>query len=292
MEPREQFVVANGLSHRVLVWNEEGAETIVLGHGFLDLAWSFAGVAARLAAAGLRVVAFDWRGHGKTEHVGAGGYYHFADYVLDLHALMPQLVRGPAHLCGHSMGATAVALYAGTHPGTLATLTLIEGLGPPESSTDAPTKMRAWLDSMDRLAQKPPRAMKDLADAVQRLRVTNTELPIDVAYRIADEGTRAADDGDGLVWRFDPKHRTTSPGVFSAEVFCAFLARVDCPTRVISGGRGFRTSDHEARLARLPRADEVVIPDVGHMLHQQAPEALADAILAHVRGLGRGADEE
>src|SRR5258706_3132064 len=78
---RERLVHANGLEHHVLEWNMGGAPTIVCCHGFLDLGWSFVWLAEELAAAGFRVVAFDWRGHGESEHVGRGGYYHFADYI-------------------------------------------------------------------------------------------------------------------------------------------------------------------------------------------------------------------
>ena len=84
MSPRERFVPANGLRHHVVEWGEPDAPTVLLAHGFLDLAWSFRDVAQRLAERGFRCVAWDWRGHGESEHIGAGGYYHFADYVLDL----------------------------------------------------------------------------------------------------------------------------------------------------------------------------------------------------------------
>ncbi len=279
-QPLGKSLLANGLSHHTLVWNDGAPVTIVCCHGFLDQAWSFASFAERVASEGFRVVAFDWRGHGETEHVGAGGYYHFPDYVLDLHELMPVLASGEVHLLGHSMGGAVSALYAATHPGVLRTLTLVEGLGPPDYEGHPADKMRSWLDSVDRYRRRPPRGLADLADAVMRMRSQNTELPMELAYALADRAT--VDSEEGLAWRFDGLHRTTSPSPFSAERFMRFLERIDAPTLVVSGSRGYRTADHEARLAAIPNAHESVIPNAGHMVHQLSAPALADLVLAHV----------
>jgi pimeloyl-ACP methyl ester carboxylesterase len=331
-EPREHRVAANGLEHRVLVWNERGGPTVVLCHGYLDHAYSFDGVARALAASGLRAVAFDWRGHGGTDRVGPGGYYHFADYVLDLHALMPALTSRPqgeaprgerseVHLVGHSMGGTAAALYAATHPGTLRTLTLVEGLGPPAFTGDPVDKMMSWLESVDRHrshhggstsaaiesaatvsaatvpgerpAPRHPEAgrtkpMRDVAEAMRRLGVQHGDLPESLARFLAEKGTVEAP-GGGLLWRFDPLHRTTAPIPFSVEAFSAFLARIDAPTLLVRGSRGFRTEDHAARVAALRSARELVIEDVGHMIHWLEPARLAAAIAAHVREHGSAA---
>ncbi len=282
MEALEHQVSINGLSHHVITWNGGGAPTIVLCHGFLDFAWSFELLAARLAEAGMRVVAFDWRGHGQTDHVGAGGYYHFSDYVLDLHGLMPQIADGEVHLLGHSMGGTAAALYAATHPRIPMTLTLVEGLGPPSYTGAPPDKMTAWLDSMDRLRKRTWAPMRDLDEAVKRLRAQTPELPAELGARLAEHATEPVE--GGLRWRFNPLHRTTSPAPFSADSFVGFLDRVEAPTLLVSGSRGFRTDDHEERVAAIRDAREVEIDDVGHMIHWMKPDALAEAVLGHVRG--------
>jgi len=278
--PLERSLLANGLNHHVLVWNESAPTTVVCCHGFLDQAWSYDGFAQRLVAEGFRVVAFDWRGHGQTDHVGAGGYYHFADYVLDLHELMPVLASGEMHLVGHSMGGTVSALYTATHPGVVKTLTLIEGLGPPAHTSHPADKMRAWIDSVDRHRRRPPRGLEDLSDAVMRMRSQNTEISMELAYFLCEKAT--VDTDAGLAWRFDGLHRTTSPSLFSAENFSLFLARIGAPTLVVTGSRGFTTSDHAKRVAALPNGRESIVEDVGHMIHQLAPDALADLVLAHV----------
>lgn len=280
MDAEERTLTANGLRHHVLVWNDGAETTLVCCHGFLDHAWGFREFAETLAATGLRITAFDWRGHGGTEHVGAGGYYHFADYVLDLHELMPLMASGPVHLLGHSMGGTACAMYAATHPGVARTLTLVEGLGPPSFEGEAPDKLRTWLDSMDRHRRRDPKPMADLTDAVMRMRSQHRDVPVDLAYFLAEKGTVETD--DGCRWSFDPLHRTSSPAFFTADLFATFLRRIEVPTLIVSGASGYRTADHASRVAELPDAREVTIEGVGHMVHWLKPSALAEVVLAHL----------
>jgi len=55
----------------------------VLVHGFLDLGYTWHEVAATLATRA-HVIAPDLRGHGDSDWLGAGGYYHFFDYIPEL----------------------------------------------------------------------------------------------------------------------------------------------------------------------------------------------------------------
>ena len=87
---RERFVTANRLRHHLLEWGESGPVVLLL-HGFLEHAHVWYRVAPRLAEEGFHVFALDWRGHGDSDWVGAGGYYHFADYVADLALLVREL---------------------------------------------------------------------------------------------------------------------------------------------------------------------------------------------------------
>jgi pimeloyl-ACP methyl ester carboxylesterase len=281
-EPAASWVSANGLSHHVLTWNDGGQPTIVLCHGFLDMAHGFEWVADALAAAGFRVVAFDFRGHGRTEWVGRGGYYHFADYVLDLASLLPLVADAPVHLVGHSMGGTVACLFAGTRPNAIRSLTLVEGLGPPAMTPeDTPHRLRAFLDGVERARSQPPRPMASIDDAVARLRVQHPALSPERARLLAERATITAE--DGCRWRFDPLHRTMSPTPFVLAAFLPILAAITAPTLVVAGEKGFRLADERTRIDALPRHQFLELPDVGHMIHWFAPDALAAAIVDHVR---------
>src|SRR4051812_44019901 len=132
MSPIERTIEANNLRHHVLEWNPgaTSAASVVILHGFLDLAWSFERLALPLAEH-YHVIVPDFRGHGDSEQVGRGGYYYFPDYTADLAHLLPQLTRKTLYLVGHSMGGIVASYFAGAFPARVARLALLEGIGPP-----------------------------------------------------------------------------------------------------------------------------------------------------------------
>ncbi len=279
----EKRVRANGLLHHVMIWEPVGAvpeATVLCAHGFLDVGFSFRQVAERLARSGHRVIAFDWRGHGETEWIGAGGYYHFMDYVADLADLVDELVPGPLHLVGHSMGGTAAALFAGSFPERVDRLVLLEGLGPEESlpPTPSPARSAKWVQSMRAVRARPLRVIPSLEEALTRMRVQNPELPDGLGLELARRSTRAVP--GGFTWSFDPLHRTRGPYPFRTEVFVEFLEAIRAPTLLADGQSGYRARDHVQRRDALSGAKLVELPGVGHMMHWFAPDAVADAIHA------------
>ena len=272
----ERKLSANGLVHHVIRWGDRPVD-VVFCHGFLDVGWSFDAVARDLVAAGHGVASFDWRGHGQTEWTGAGGYYHFPDYVLDLDELLPQLSDQPVHLVGHSMGGSACVMYAAARPENLCSLTLIEGLGPPEMEPRDPvTRLRAWLDGVARVRSKTLKPMDGERTVLKRMRVQNPELTDELGLFLASRSTKAVD--GGIQWTFDPLHKTWSPRPFQADAFGKLLEAISAPTLIVAGERGLRLQDEEERMAKIKHHRFVEIPDVGHMLHWFEPRALASEL--------------
>lgn len=268
---------ANRLTHHLLEWGS-GDELVLLLHGFLEHAHVWELVGPRLAAAGLHVYALDWRGHGDSEWVGAGGYYHFADYVADLDGIVRGL-GGRAALVAHSMGGNAALLYAGTAPARVTRVVSIEGLGPADCAPgEAPERYAHWLADVERTAARP-RAAFTLAAALERLRERYPRMSADALALLAEHGTRA--EGAARVWKFDPLHQTRSPQPFYVAQARAFWRRVACPVLYVEGDESFlRLPDDElaARLSVL-RAARAVIRGSAHHPHLEQPAALA-AVLA------------
>jgi pimeloyl-ACP methyl ester carboxylesterase len=278
------FQRVNGLKLWVHRFREESAPpsglTILLLHGFMDAGGTWDMVAPALARGGHEVVAPDLRGFGLSDSIGAGGYYHFPDYVADVAELVDALAPRRLAVVGHSMGATVAAYYAGAHRDRVERLALLEGMGP--MATPAPVsvdRMVAWLRTL-REVSRVPRPLSSLQEAVERLSLHHPRVPRDVIETRARLLTKADDTGR-LVWAYDPLHRTTAPTPFHAESFKEFLRRIDCPTLVVSGGpSGWHPPDEAERVACLVQGTRFELASAGHMMHWTEPRALSERLAA------------
>jgi len=282
-EPRDKFIDAQGLSLHYLEWGEPVGEPLVLVHGFLDQAhsWSpFVAALQELIKQPLWIIAPDCRGHGDSGWVGAGGYYHFPDYVLDLDRIVQGLRTKTMKLIGHSMGGTISFLYTGSFPQLVARLVLIEGIGPPSMAfSDAPARMEKWIAEVNQRGRKHFRQYSSIRAGAEQLRQTNPRLDAELALHLARSGMKQSSAGK-WVWKFDPLHRTTAPQPFYAAQAIEFLRRIACPVLIVDGAesRQIRRHDSKQRLEEIRDRKQVVIENAGHMVHQDNPLALAKVV--------------
>ena len=253
--------------------------TVLLVHGFLDSGATWDLVAPALARAGHDVLAPDLRGFGQSEWIGAGGYYHFPDYVADLSELIDSVAPRRLVMAGHSMGATVAALLAGSRPDRFERVALLEGLGPIATEPEmAVERMKIWLRNL-REASRTSRPLTTMQEAIERLMLHHPRVPREVIESRAALLTRIDNQGQ-LIWAYDPLHRTTAPTPFNIESFRVFLRRIECPTLVVSGGTlGWHPPDEAERATCLRDARHLELPKAGHMMHWTSPEALAASLL-------------
>lgn len=254
-------------------------EMAVLLHGWLDHAGSFDLLAPLLPG---RTVALDFRGHGDSQWVGPGGFYHFVDYIADLdgalEALSPQ---EPVRLVGHSMGAAAGLIYAATRPVRVSHLTMIDAVPLSISTQEIPARLGSYLEDLRHMPRKR-RRVESVEDAAQRL-LRNNALLSEKASRLLAEGGIAPDpeQENALAWKWDPLLRAHSPLPISEPVIQLICAQATVPVLAIRGETGMLPHEPDLR-ARFPHLKMSVqtIPGTGHHVHLDAPEEVAKVIRA------------
>lgn len=253
----------------------------MLVHGFADVAAAWQPVAELLARRG-HVIAPDLRGHGDSDWMSGGGYYHFMDYVADLDDVIDKLAKQRVVLVGHSMGGSISGYYAGTRPDRLTGLVLVEGLGPPDQTeADGPMRTALWIDAWKKTRRFPAKTLASLDEAAKRLRKNDHLLGEAQARELAVIGTRPID--DGFAWKHDPLHNTFGPYVYRVATAQKFWQRVTCPVVIVDGAESrLNLADDERahRRASFAQHHHVTIPGAGHAVLRHQPAALAAEILA------------
>jgi pimeloyl-ACP methyl ester carboxylesterase len=272
-----------GLRYRVYEWDAPTDHTVVLLHGFLDFATGFAPLVEAGLEGRFHIVAPDLRGHGDSGRVGAGGYYHFADYLPDLHDVVRQLGRTRLSLVGHSMGGSIASFYAGSYPERVHKLALLEGLGPPEERQGtSPERVVSWIDAWERARRRGWNSYASIEEAAARLAQNDPLLDPALALRLAERGTSAGPDGRRR-FKHDPLHLTRGPyGGFQLEVSARFWRRITCPTLVVDASRSdfhLAPDELERRLAFLPHARRETLDGAGHMMQRHRPAELARLLI-------------
>jgi pimeloyl-ACP methyl ester carboxylesterase len=275
---RSRFAVVRGLSHHIRLWGPETGGPLILLHGGQDTSPTFQFMVDCFER-DWRIVAPDWRGHGKSARAPQG--YWFPDYLADLDAILEALVPGgPVPLVGHSLGGNAACIYAGLRPERVSRLVSLDGFGLPDRNpSDAPAQLRRWLAGW----REPPPVQKAYASVeamAARLRQANPRLDEAKSLFLAAELSERLEDGR-FVWAFDPRHRAPFATLHRKAEWAACLAAVRAPTLFIGSDKPFPRALGEepgglpSRIAAIPRAAFERIAGASHNLHHDEPERVA-----------------
>lgn len=278
---RTQELVVRGVRYSVRRWGRDDARPIVFLHGTRDSSITFQFVVDRLEGDWC-VVAPDWRGHGRSQWVSQGYWFH--EFVADLDALLDALFPGMAlPLVGHSLGGNIAGIYAGTVPDRVSHLVSLDGLGPLTSLVPVDArKLMVRLLSIPKKRRDYPR-YADVGEVAGRLMAANPRLDRDRAMFLAEHSTLEEEDGRRR-WRFDPDHQTTLPTFHSLDEWGDVWSHVVAPTiwLVSEDRRPFAPTsvpgEMERRAAMMPQARRVLLPGTGHNLHHDAPEVVASLV--------------
>jgi pimeloyl-ACP methyl ester carboxylesterase len=289
---RSAFVPIRQLSYHVREWGQPvpGQPPLVLVHGWMDVSASWQFMVDALASQ-RHVIAPDWRGFGQTRHVVmAPDSYWFPDYLADLDCLLDHVAgEQPVDLVGHSMGGNVAMMYSGVRPARIRRLVNLEGFGLPATrAAQAPERYAKWIDQIKAL-QRGEVDLKtyDSADGVaRRLMKTNPRLPADKANWLAQHWA-APDEHGRWVILGEPAHKIISAHLYQVDEALATYQRISAPVLSITASddslgqwwKGqYTLAQYQERLRAVPRLQQAVVQDAGHMMHHDQPDALARLI--------------
>jgi len=293
-------VLVRGLSLRVwrLRSEDTDAPKVLFLHGFLDHGLSFLPMLRSLDG---KVDAWlvDHRGHGESDWIGPGGQYHFYDYYHDIVEIVQQMDLNKLHVCAHSMGGMIAVGLAALQPDRVASLLLLDGMGPLARSADrAVVMLQDWVAAMQtpgfagdpQTRKQARRPMQSVQAAADKLCAVNPRLLPARAIQFATTNTEAysPDDPDDsrVVWRHDPLHRTPPARPFRLDEALHLWKGVHCPVLTIYPEElsPWHPDDLAEREACMPQLQRGTLPGTAHNLHHDAPEVLATVFgqwLAH-----------
>lgn len=260
---------------------ERKANTVFLFlHGWQDNAASFHSVLTEMVTTYPEhsYLAIDWPGHGLSAHRSSDNYYHFFDYIDDLHQVVVNLSANRLVIVGHSLGALVASCYSAAFPEQVSALVMIEGLGPlAESESNAVNRLRTGILSRQRLRKKSPRTLRDQKEAL-KLRMAANQLPENLLWPIVERGTRF--DGQHWYWSHDPKLKCDSLYRMAEEHAHSLMRDIQCPSLCILGQQGFHhLKDHSQRATSFKNLQVRAISG-GHHCHLEQPKSTAELIFA------------
>ncbi len=232
---------------------------IVILHGFLASSRNWRTVATRLAEKH-HVYVLDMRNHGASPHSEHMNYPLMADDVL---AFLNKLDLPKAHLLGHSMGGKVAMSFALSYPERVETLMVAD---------IAPVSYNHSFDNMiEALKQLPLAHINNRKEADQFL----AEAIPDLAFRQFLLQNLQLRDG-AYYWRINldfiqgTAHNIVGfPDIFGQafEQKALFIA-----------GQHSTYIQQEAVFKLFPDAEIVEIPNTGHWLYVEAPDAFCQLV--------------
>lgn len=284
-----EVVSPDGTVLHAELFGPEGGEPVVLIHGWTESIQFWIYQIRALSEHGLRVIAYDLRGHGESQPA-AGDDYSIARFGEDLEAVLDATVPDGARavIAGHSLGAMAIAAWAEHHEvrRRVGAAALIDtGVGdliaeqlllPVPRIAQALNRTLAVRGFLGNRAPLPRFSTPLTASLIRYITFGPVASPAQVAFF------------ERMLIACPPDVRAHVGIAISEIELHDALKRLDVPTVVIAGDKDRLTPPvHARRIAEmLPRLERlIVLQDTGHMAPLERHTAVNDVLLDLARKL-------
>ncbi|WP_454785737.1 alpha/beta fold hydrolase [Legionella sp. WA2024007413] len=230
---------------------------LLLLHGATRQWQAFASITLELCAC-FHIYAPDFRGHGKSQKIT--GHYFLEDYLTDIQFFIQEVIKEPAIIIGHSLGAMIGGMLAATQPSLVKALVLM----------DPPLNLSA-------LRQLTLGFREQINFIIQALRLSKLGLPID---QFIPEQVRHCDPEMllAMIDQFDE--------VFKQYKVERLFKQIKNPTLLLYGnsahGSLVELEDVRKLLDIKPDLLPIQIPNAGHSPIRQDKKATLNAIMQFI----------
>ena len=246
-----------------------GDHTLLVSHATGFLGRVYRAMAAELSDT-VRVVAFDFRGHGDSDTPQNEDDFSWQGMTDDLDAVIDHIGVDPLHGFGHSMGGAALLESERRRPGTFTTAMVYEPIVPPGDFRDNSPMTRAALgrlrtfptyaDALRRYAAKPPLGL----------------FRADVLSDYVSHGFEAIDEEVTLKCTPESESATfANAGTIRLNTLSEIAFEVVVAK---SGDGGLPAQLANAIIEELPNATSITFPTLTHFGPLQDPVVIANAV--------------
>ena len=259
--------VIDGLRYAV---EETGAgEPLVLLHGFTGCAANWRPLLPRLAECH-RVIAIDLPGHGNSGAPGSVARYKMPRVAADLIELLTRHDATPAHWLGYSMGGRLALYIAVRQSSVVRSLTLVSATAGLANTA----KRQARRAADEALAARIERdgVASFVAEWERNLLFAGLAgLPEEARATLHEQ--RLSNSPLGLANSLRGMGAGAQPSLWSR------LAAMTAPALLIAGQRDTKfVALNEGLAVSIPNATLRLIPDAGHVVQMEQPEAFLAAV--------------
>lgn len=286
-EFREEDILLSSGKIAVQYYGDPQKPLLICLHGWLDNSASFQCLAKALGQR-FNFLLIDLPGHGLSEPLPEGADYYIWQNVEVLHELFQTLNLQKVNLLGHSMGGVIASLYAGTFPDNVASLIMLDSLGPVSTNAkEAPSQLAKAIEDKQK-ESTGLRVYSSENDALAARKSSSPGMSDEALLPIVHRNLKAV--YGGFSWRTDKRLRYSSKVRLTEEQVRSFFSEITVPVLVLLAEKGIIPKAwQEKRLPSLRSYQRVQLP--GHHHFHCEPEFVSEIVVVISSFLGEGFNE-
>ena len=262
-------IKVNGIQFYYELHGSEDAEVLVLNNGIImnaETSWAFQ---TRILSASYRVLQYDCRGQGQSDHPEEA--YSMSQHADDLSSLLDALGIGEAHIAGISYGGEVAQAFALAYPEKTLSLILADTVS--EVGPELRTIIESWVDALK---------------AGDPLAFFHATVPWNFSPEFIENNAALLEDAKQRYPLLDFPAVIRLCEAFYQVRFTPSLEEITAPTCIICGEKDLLKGLPYARKLKqhIPHAELHILEGAGHASCWERPDEFNTVVLGFLAKVG------